>query len=146
MAGPDLVMAVLAVALGAIVQSISGVGGGFIMVPLLAMIDTRFLPGPLIFASLALSVLMAWRERRHIDFNGTGWILMAIAPGAVAGAWLVARVPAAQLGVVFGSMILLAVVISALGVHLPLNRRSAAFAGSRRRHAWAPVPVSALRP
>jgi uncharacterized membrane protein YfcA len=125
----DLALAVMAVALGSIIQGVSGVGGGFIMVPLLAMINMKYLPGPLIFGSLSISGLMAWRERAHIDFRATHLILLAIIPGALAGAWLVSRIDADHLGIVFGSMILFAVFISALGVHFPLNRITATVSG-----------------
>jgi uncharacterized membrane protein YfcA len=125
----NLVLAALAIALGAVIQSVSGVGGGFIMVPLLAMIDMQFLPGPFVFATLSLSTLMAWRERAHIDFANTGWLIAAIIPGALLGAWLLTRVAADHLGIVFGCMILLAVAVSALGVHLPLNRVTAGCSG-----------------
>lgn len=125
----DLLLAVLAVALGSIIQGVSGVGGGFIMVPLLAMINMKYLPGPLIFGSLSISGLMAWRERKYIDFRATNFILLAIVPGAALGAWLVSQVAPDRLGIVFGTMILIAVVVSALGVHFPLNRITATVAG-----------------
>ena len=125
----DLLLAILAVALGSVIQGISGVGGGFIMVPLLALIDVGLLPGPLIFGSLSISGLMAWRERTHIDFRATPFILVAILPGALLGARLIAQIDRDQLGILFGSMILFAVFISALGVHFPLNRLTASISG-----------------
>lgn len=125
----DLLLAIVAVVLGSVVQGVSGVGGGFIMVPLLAMINMKYLPGPLIFGSLSISGLMAWREREAIDFRATHFILLALVPGAVLGAWLLSQVSADRLGIVFGSMILFAVTISALGVHFPLNRISAMVSG-----------------
>lgn len=127
--GSDLLLSVLAVVLGSIIQGVSGVGGGFIMVPLIAMIDMRLLPGAFIFGTLSLSTLMAWRERTHIDFRNTKVMLLALIPGALGGAFLLSRVSPDQLGLVFGGMILFAVAISALGVHLPLNRLSAAVSG-----------------
>jgi uncharacterized membrane protein YfcA len=125
----ELLLAVLAVVLGSIIQGVSGVGGGFIMVPLLAMINMSYLPGPLIFGSLSISGVMAWRERAHIDFRATGFILVATIPGSALGAWLLSRVGHDQLGIVFGSMILFAVLISALGVHFPLTRITALVSG-----------------
>jgi len=127
--GFDLLLAVLAVALGSVVQGVSGVGGGFIMVPLLALIDMRLLPGALIFGTLSLSTLMAWRERAHIDMANTTPILLGVIPGALIGALLLAQVSADRLGLVFGGMILLAIAISAFGLHMPLNRATAAVAG-----------------
>jgi uncharacterized membrane protein YfcA len=111
------------------VQGVSGVGGGFIMVPLLAMINMSFLPGPLVFGSLSISGLMAWRERSHIDYRNTGIILAAIIPGSIIGAWLLAGIPPDRLGLMFGGVILFAVVISLGGIHFPLNRISGSAAG-----------------
>jgi uncharacterized membrane protein YfcA len=117
------------VSLGAIVQGVSGVGGGFIMVPLLAMINVSYLPGPLVFGSLSISGLMMWRERSHINFRCTAVLLAAIVPGALFGAWLLSTVAPDRLGIMFGGVILFAVLISLLGIHFPLNRISAAVAG-----------------
>jgi hypothetical protein len=93
------------------------------------MIDVSFLPGPLVFGSLSISMVMAWRERGHIDYRNTGIILTAIIPGSLAGAWLIAGVASSQLGLMFGGVILVAVLISLLGVHFPLNRISGTLAG-----------------
>lgn len=122
-------LAVLAVALGATVQGVSGVGGGFIIVPLLAMINVSFLPGPLVFGSLSISGVMAWRERSHIDFHNTGFVLAAIIPGSFFGAWFLVGVAPEQLGLIFGGVILFAVLISLLGVHVPLNRINGVLSG-----------------
>ncbi len=123
-------MATLAVALGAVVQGISGVGGGFITVPLLAMINVSFLPGPLVVGSISIAGLMAWRERQCIDHANIGWILLGTATGAVLGAWLISSVAPERLGVLFGCMILAGVLLTSCGVHLPLNRITALLGGA----------------
>lgn len=125
----ESIAAVLAVILGSVVQAISGVGGGFIIVPLLAWIDLSLVPGPVVFGSIALSTIMAWRERQHIDLANVPMILIGLLPGCIAGAYLLTRVAGEQLGVVFGSVILLAVIISATGLKVSLNRFSALTAG-----------------
>jgi uncharacterized membrane protein YfcA len=99
------------------------------MVPLLALINVSFLPGPLVFGSLSISGVMAWRERSHIDYRNTGFILAAIIPGAIIGAWLLAGISPDQLGLVFGGAILFAVIISLCGIHFPLNRFSGTLSG-----------------
>jgi len=129
LAGQDLLLAIVVIAAGAVVQGVSGVGGGFIMVPFIAMIDMRLLPGAFIFSTLSLSSTMAWRERSSIDFANTLPMFITMLPGALLGAWLLTRVAPDHLGLIFGAMILLAVVITATGVHLPLNRLSSAMAG-----------------
>ncbi len=125
----EWLLASLVVVLGALVQGVSGVGGGFIMVPLLAMIDLRLLPGALIFASLSISGLMAWFERSHIKYRDTNIVLAAIMPGAALGAWLLSIVRTDQLGILFGTMILLGVLITALGVRLQPNMLNGTIAG-----------------
>jgi hypothetical protein len=108
---------------------VSGVGGGFIFVPLVALINMGLVPGPIIFASLSISGLMWWRERRHVDYKNIVAILLAVVPGTLFGAWLLSIVATDQLGILFGSVILFAVLISLLGLHLRLNRVSGSVAG-----------------
>ena len=122
-------LATVAVVLGAVVQGASGIGGGFIMVPLLAMIDIRLLPGALIFSSLSISGLMAWTDHREILYRETNIVLLAVIPGAALGAWLLSIVSGDFLGVLFGVMILLGVLITALGAQLKLNVFNSIIAG-----------------
>jgi uncharacterized membrane protein YfcA len=124
-----VLLAVGAVALGAMVQGVSGVGGGFISVPMLALINMSFLPGPLVFGSLVLSGLMAWRERAYVDSAHITPILLATVPGAVLGAWLLSTIAVDKLGLLFGGVILFAVVLSLLGLQLRLTRVSGSLAG-----------------
>lgn len=121
--------ATAAVVLGSLVQVTTGVGGGFIMVPLLAMIDLSLVPAPVIFASLSLSTLMAVRERAAIDWLHIPLILTGMLPGAMLGAFLISRLPLEKLGIVFGIVILLGVLITAIGKPLPLSRYSALGSG-----------------
>jgi uncharacterized membrane protein YfcA len=112
------------------VQVASGVGGGFVIVPLLAWVDMGLVPGPLIFASLSLSTLMAVRGYRHVDWQHIPSTLIGMAPGSIAGAWILTVVPTDRLGVVFGSVILLGILITASGLRVPLTHATAAIAGT----------------
>jgi len=125
----SLLLAAVIIAIAAVVQRVSGVGGGFIAVPLLAMIDITYVPGAFIFATLVLSTPMAWQERQAIDYHNVPAVLVAFIPGAVAGAWSLSIISPDRLGLVFGSVILLAVLITASGVHAPLNRKTGTVAG-----------------
>jgi len=82
----EFLAATLAVIAGSIVQVASGVGGGFIIVPLLAWIDIGLVPAPLLFASLSLSGLMAAREWHAIDWQYIPIILIGLLPGSLFGA------------------------------------------------------------
>jgi uncharacterized membrane protein YfcA len=125
----DFVFAAAAITFGSVVQTLSGVGGGFIIAPLLALIDLSLLPAPMVMASMSLSGIMSWRERSAIDYQLTPTILAGIIPGAIVGAYVLSQVSVERLGLVFGVVILLGVVITGLGLRVPAHRGSAALAG-----------------
>jgi len=110
--------ATLAVVVGSIVQVTSGVGGGFIIVPLLAWVDLGLVPAPLIFASLSLSTIMAFRERGAIDWAHIPATLIGLIPGSLAGAYVLSSVPTNSLGIVFGTVILLGILITTAGIEI----------------------------
>lgn len=144
----EFAAATATVVLGSLVQVTTGVGAGFIMVPLLALIDLSLVPAPLIFGSMSLSIMMAVRERAAIDWVHIPLIMVGMLPGAILGAWLISRVPLEQLGIVFGIVILTAVLVTAYGKTLPLSRYSAlaagSFAGITSASAGIGAPILAL--
>ncbi len=125
----ELLAVTAIVVLGSVIQAASGVGGGFLMVPLLAWINLELVPGPVIFGSLVLSGLMAWRERVAIDRGNLPAIFLGLVAGAFIGAWILSVVPGNALGIVFGTAILLAVLVTASGLDIPVNRRSTVLCG-----------------
>jgi len=126
----EFIAATLAVIAGSVVQVASGVGGGFIIVPLLAWIDLSLIPAPLVFASLSLSSLMAMREWQAVDWRHIPVILGGLLPGSLFGAWVLASIPLDDLGIVFGAVILLAIIVTVSGWHIPLNRVTGALTGT----------------
>lgn len=125
----DFAAATAAIAFGSVVQAASGVGAGFLMVPMLAFIELSLVPGPMIFASLSLSGIMAWRERGAIDRDNLAPMFTGLVPGCALGAWIISIVPGDQLGIVFGVVILLGIALTVSGLDLPLNRTTALLAG-----------------
>lgn len=126
----EFAAATAAIAIGSIVQAASGVGAGFLMVPMLAFIDLSLVPGPLIFGSLVLSGIMAFRERGAIDRDNLAPMFIGLLPGSAVGAWIISIVPTGQLGIVFAIVILLGIALTTSGLDLPLNRASALVAGA----------------
>jgi len=102
-------------ALGSVLQAATGLGAGLVVVPLLALISLEFVPGPVILAVLALAWLMAWRGRAQISFAGVPLLLSGLLVGMVLGAAVLSYLPPDRLGVLFGGLILLAVVVSISG-------------------------------
>jgi uncharacterized membrane protein YfcA len=126
----EFVAATLAVLLGSVVQVASGVGGGFVIVPLLALVDLNLIPAPLIFASLSLSGLMAVRERAAVDWGHIPITLLGLIPGSILGAYVLSSVPQANLGIVFGVVILIGILLTVSGLHVPLTRLTALVSGA----------------
>jgi uncharacterized membrane protein YfcA len=126
----EFTAATLAVIAGSIVQVASGVGGGFVIVPILAWVDLSLVPAPMIFASLSLSSLMAYRGRHSIDWKYVPITLVGLIPGSLFGAYILSSVPAGNLGIVFGSVILLAILITVSGIEMRRTHATAAVSGA----------------
>lgn len=110
--------------LGATLQGSLGLGLGFVAVPLLAIIDPRFLPGPLIMAALVLTLLLAFREHESIQFKGIVWVLGGRVIGTSIGVQILLLVPADYLSITFAVMVIIGVVISLSGIRIKLNSRN----------------------
>ena len=126
----SFIASMLAITLGAVMQAATGLGAGLIVVPLLALISLELVPGPVIFASLILSFLMAWGGRESINLSNIDKILLGLLAGMVAGAYGIAMLPLESLGIVFGGLILLAVLVSFAGLKVRLTPANLLTAGA----------------
>jgi uncharacterized protein len=114
----DIIIITTAVAAGAAVQGTLGFGLGLVAAPVAALVDTRLVPGPMLFIGVPLTVLVALRERGELDWKGIRWALVGRVAGTVVGVLAVANLPESQLIVVFASAIIAAVVLSIAGWRL----------------------------
>ena len=121
---PSLAAATAVIAVGAVLQAATGMGTGILIVPLLALIDLNLVPGPAVLASMALSLPMAWRGRRHIAYDDLKPLMSGLLAGCSVGALGLASIPAERVGVAFALVILATVAVTSVGVRLPFNRRS----------------------
>ncbi len=119
-----------AITLGAVLQAATGLGAGLVIVPLLGLISLTLIPGPLIFASLALSFLMAWRGRNDIQFFNMKILMAGLVLGMLAGALSLAWIPLGDAGVLFGVLVLLAVAVTAAGRSVRLTPPTLIAAGT----------------
>lgn len=100
------------VLIGALIQGSIGSGFAFAATPAMALIVPEAVPATLLFLSLPMAVLMAFRERESIDGRGFLWIVAGRLPGTLLGAWILLVVPPDSLGLLFGLLILAGVVMS----------------------------------
>jgi uncharacterized membrane protein YfcA len=115
----EFLVASLIVAIGAALQGSVGFGFALMSAPILAFIDPRLVPGPLILAVTLLLVLTAVREHQSMDLTGIGWVLFGRVPGTVLAIVALEAMTERGLTVTLGLLVLAAVGISLLRVHLP---------------------------
>jgi hypothetical protein len=107
-----LLLASAAVAFGATVQGAVGFGMALVAAPLLVLIRPELVPGPLMMAGLALTLLVAQRERDSIDLLGVKWGLLGRVPGVAIGALALAKIPVESMSLAVGVAVLLGVALS----------------------------------
>jgi len=81
-----LVAAMLIMAIGSACQASVGIGMARFVAPLLALIEPRFIPGPMLLAGVIPAGTTAYRERGSVDARGLGVSLVGLAGGTVIGA------------------------------------------------------------
>ena len=128
----DLATATVAVAimaLGCAFQAAIGIGLALFVVPVFALIDPTYIPGPMLLAGTVLAVMSAWRERHAIDRGGLLLSLAGLLIGTIIGAVALKAFQGPALLKVFGVLVLLAVVLSILGRPLKPTGTSLSLAG-----------------
>ncbi len=116
------VLALVAVAAGAIVQGSVGFGYAFVAVPSLALLYPEAVPVTPLLLALPMTVLMTAREWRAIDVSGFFLITAARAVGTAAGVALLVFVPANFLSVLVGMIIVTAALLSFLSPNFEVNK------------------------
>ena len=89
--------------------------------PVLILIDPRFIPAPLLLASLSLILLTAYRDRQGIDLSGLRWAVIGRLFGTGVGVVALTMISGSQLTLTFGVIVLVSVGLSASGLHLRPN-------------------------
>jgi uncharacterized membrane protein YfcA len=110
-------------AAGSALQAAFGMGIALFAIPLLALVDPRFVPGPLLFASIWLSVGMAYTGRAEIRGDIAPSIL-GLAVGTVVGVVALAWLPPGSEQRLFGVLILVAVAITGSGISVRSTPRA----------------------
>lgn len=117
-----LVLVLLAVLLGAIVQTVVGLGLGLVAAPVVTLLAPELMPGVMISLACVLPLLTLAGERRDIDWHGLGWSLPPRVLGTVIGVGVVAHFSEDQLGILIGVIVLLAVLLTWRAITVPVNR------------------------
>jgi hypothetical protein len=104
-----------AMALGAWVQGGVGFGSALVAAPLLALVDTRFVPGPVTLVTTVLNLFIIRASDAAAFDREVRWALGGLLPGTiVAGATLLA-LSARGLSIAFALMVIAGVVLTGTG-------------------------------
>ena len=125
----SLALALLAVTLGAWVQATVGFGYALLAAPLVALVAPELVPAPIMVSSALLSLATALHERGSIDRRGVSWALLGRVPGVALAGVIAARLADADLSVLFGVLVLVAVALSLSGLRLQPSAASLGVAG-----------------
>ncbi|HJN39241.1 MAG TPA: sulfite exporter TauE/SafE family protein [Chloroflexota bacterium] len=121
---------ILVYLIGSTVQGTLGFGANLFAVPMLALLNPDFVPGPVLIINPILAAMLTSRERGHVDGEALGWSLAGRLPGIVVGVVTLNLVSEDQLGVLFGVLLLGAVGLKACGLHPRRNRSTLLAAGT----------------
>jgi len=127
---PTLLIATLVVTIGATLQGSVGFGLGMFAAPLLILIDPRFVPGPLLCTAAVFTLLLTHRERHGVQLGDLKWSLSGRVVGIAVALFALSVVPAERVAVLSGSLILMAVGLSASGLHFAIAPGSLLGAGA----------------
>ena len=126
----ELIVACAVVTVAATLQGSVGFGFGLVTAPILALVDSSLVPGSTLFCGLVLSLLVTYRERRAMDLLGVKWGLVGRLLGTVVAAGTLSILPRQETTVALGVLVLLAVALSASGLHVHLTHWTLIGAGA----------------
>jgi uncharacterized membrane protein YfcA len=128
---PAPALAVFAlVAIGSCIQSSIGFGLGLIAAPFLFLIYPPLVPGPLMASSIALTLLIALREREAIDFSGLGFAVVGRVAGTLVAALVWVVLPSGSFDFLFAGLVLLGVALSLSSLRIEPRPTTATAAGA----------------
>jgi len=114
----EVFLAALIIFIGSFVQSAIGFGLAIVAAPFLFLLSPDYVPAPITFIALVLSLANAYRYRRNISLNGLGAAIIGRIPGTVAGGALLLWIDARSLSLWLGLTVLIAVAVSLLPIRI----------------------------
>lgn len=120
----------VAVLFASALQSSIGFGIGMFAAPIVALVEPELIPGTLIMIATLVTLIVVVREREAIDLRGTGWALLGRVPGTIAGALLLASLPARGVAIMLAAVVLGGVVLTSVGWIPAARRRNVVLAGA----------------
>ncbi|MGL6314204.1 sulfite exporter TauE/SafE family protein [Vibrio sp. WXL103] len=115
--------------IGAFIQTATGFGMAIVASPLLLYISPDYIPGPIIIVGLFIASINTYKYRTQISLKGLRKSTVGLLPGSCVGAAILYFIDVAQLSVLLGSTVLIAVGASLLPIKLEVTPRRLMLAG-----------------
>lgn len=122
-------MMALLVIFGAFMQSLIGLGFVLLVAPFLVLYDPNFVPVPMLLCGLFLPLLMVWRDRSSIDFTGVKLSIFGRVLGNIVAVWLITIISRNTFMVIFGILVIIAVILSVSNLKFRPTAVSVSIAG-----------------
>jgi len=125
----DIILASATVLVGSMLQGSIGFGLGLFASPILILINPRFVPAPVLLASVVLTTVLGLREWHAVDVSELSWAMMGRVVGTIVAATVLTVLSEEQMSTVFGTFILLGVGMSISGWRLDPKKPAVFVAG-----------------
>ena len=119
-----VILALVAVAVGAVIQGSIGFGYAFVAVPAMALLYTEAVPVTPLLLALPMTVIMSAREWTSIDVSGFFLITGARVVGTAGGIALLVFIPASSLSVLVGLLIVAVALLSFFSPNFEVNNKT----------------------
>ena len=72
----EIVLATIAYTIGSTLQGVLGFGANMFAVPILALINPDFIPGPVLVVNPLMAGIFTWRERGEVNRHDLAWMIV----------------------------------------------------------------------
>jgi hypothetical protein len=110
-------------------QGSIGFGFALVAAPILVLIDPSFVPGPVMMNAAVLTTLILIRERQSVDLTSVRWAVLGNLIGTTLAGTVLSLLDPYGFSLLFGAVVLAAVLLSVMGLHPRVTQRNAVVAG-----------------
>lgn len=115
--------------IGAFIQTATGFGMAIVAAPFLLYISPYYIPGPIIIVGLFIALINTYKYRTQISLGGLKQSTIGLLPGTCFGAAVLYIIDVAQLSVLLGTTVLIAVAASLLPFKIGITSSRLMMAG-----------------
>jgi len=119
-----LILALCIVTLGTALQGLIGFGMAIVAAPLLILIDPGYLPGPILFFGLLLSIFNTLRYRYQINWLNVKVALLGRALGSMLAIYVLSLLPRTFFSIGFAIIIIASVLLTYRQIKIPYSQHS----------------------